>query len=321
MYCTECGKQIRDGARFCNYCGTAQSPAAGADGENEPVRAAAPRYEAAPADRGSFRYEAAPVRREAPAPKRKKSKAKIILALVMVLALLGGGGWLLYQKVIFPRNVLKDADRLVENLAASPLGDKPEDFGVRIKRYDHDYSEIARNKEARLKVKDHVRGLYLKGDYAAWIHALYMLQGNDLFYSQDEAELLIERSDLDELHNSGWPVNFNGGWYSSYNNQDAVYQKYPGFYDRDKFEIYVWGDFFAAKSAEYGWRLFYRGWELREIEPARWSTTSAEHMQYVLQNARTYGDLMILPYDDDIFYDAYLVINAANGDFFMVWYD
>lgn len=306
MFCEQCGKPLRDGARFCPVCGAEQSGVPEAEG---PVGAPRPRQAQAPR----------PSR--APAPKKKKSKAPLIITLVLVLALLAGGGWLLYQNVLFPQMVIKDAERLVDGLSNSPLGDTPEDFRIRVELYDHNYYEIPRNQEARQKVRDFVRGRYLSGDTSSWVHALCMLQENGLFSSKDDTNLLLEQSDLEDLCGKGWAVNLNGGWYSNYDNQSAVYQKYAGFRDKELFDTYVWGDFFAVRSHEYGWTLFYRDWELRDIEPARWSITSDTQMQSILQGAKTYGDLLILPYDDDIFYDAYLVLNTRNGDFFFAYFD
>ena len=65
MYCMNCGKQIRDGARFCPFCGADQSDAA-------PASVSAP---AAPAAAPQRRQAAPPPRSEKAAPKKKKNPA------------------------------------------------------------------------------------------------------------------------------------------------------------------------------------------------------------------------------------------------------
>lgn len=312
MFCEQCGKQLRDGARFCSSCGAdlrGSLPAEEPAGDPRPQ----PRQVQAP-------QPSAPRPVRAPAPKKKKSKAPLIIALVLLLALLAGGGWLLYQKVIFPKTVLKDAELLVHYLETSPQRDKWDDFELRADFAGHHYSHIVSYPEARLKIKDYLRGLYQRGDYGAWVHSMGMLQDCCLFFSGDETAYVIDRADVEDLYNQGWAVNLNGGWYSDSGNQRAVYSEYPGFTSTENFEVFVWGDFFAAHSFEYSWHLFYRGYELDEIEPARWSSTSASQLQYILQNARVCGNLLIVPYDAGLVYDAYLVHDIGTGESFQVFY-
>ena len=72
MYCTNCGKEVRDGAKFCSHCGFAlQKPA--------PV-------------------EEKPAPPEPPAPKKKKSRLVPIIAALCVLILAGGAAMYFAKK-------------------------------------------------------------------------------------------------------------------------------------------------------------------------------------------------------------------------------
>ena len=101
-----------------------------------------------------------------------------------------------------------------------------------------------------------------------------ILQDCSLFYAKDDTPYAIDRTDVEDLYNSAGAVNLNGGWYSESGNRWAVLEKYPGFNNEENYELVTWGDYFAARSVEYGWTLFYRGRELKQIEPARWSSTT-----------------------------------------------
>ncbi len=79
--CVSCGKELKDGARFCPYCGAGQ-----------PLPSPEP-----PAPR-----EAPPVP-SAPLPQKKKSKAPLIVGIVLAAAVLIAGLALLVFFVILPR--------------------------------------------------------------------------------------------------------------------------------------------------------------------------------------------------------------------------
>ena len=87
MYCTGCGRQVGDGARFCPYCGTALAQAGGGTGpeagsespiEPEPV----PKPEPGPAVEKGAEPE--------PAPARRVPVAGVVAALVLVLVVVVG---------------------------------------------------------------------------------------------------------------------------------------------------------------------------------------------------------------------------------------
>ena len=311
MYCMNCGKQIRDGARFCPFCGADQSDAA-------PASVSAP---AAPAAAPQRRQAAPPPRSEKAAPKKKKNPAGLVIGLLLLLAVLAVGGYFGYQKILFPKTVVKDAELLVSYLESSPQRDSWEDFELRAEFDKHHYYYIAQNREARLKVKDYLRSLYERGDYARWAHCMALLQDVGLFWVSDETSYVIDRTDVEDLFNRGGPVNINGGWYGDVYRQQEIYDEYPGFRNTEIFDVYNWGDFFAVRSHEHGWDLFYRGWKLKEIEPARWSATGADDMRYILQASRVVNDLLIVPFDYGFSFDGYLVMDLGSGENFLVYYD
>lgn len=94
MICKNCGSEIRDGVRFCNFCG---APV------DEP-RQAQPEYRD---DYGA--YNARPVQRSAPQkqvgqPKKSKAPMVILIVLLCVLLVLGGlgvGGYFLIKNLFF----------------------------------------------------------------------------------------------------------------------------------------------------------------------------------------------------------------------------
>ena len=313
MFCMNCGKQIRDGARFCPYCGADQSDA---------VPASAPAPAAPTAEAPQRRQAPSPASRSAKAaPKKKKNRTGLVIGLLLLLAVLAVGGYFGYQKIIFPKTVVKDAELLVSYLETSPQRDNWQDFELRAEFDKHNYSYIAQNREARLKVKDYLRTLYERGDYAGWAHSMALLQDAGLFWVSEETSYVIDKADVEDLFNRGGPVNINGGWYGDVYRQQEVYDEYPGFRNTENFDVYNWGDFFAVRSHEYGWNLFYRGWKLKEIEPARWSATGADDMRYILQTSRVINNLLIVPFDYGFSFDAYLVMELGSGESFLVYYD
>ena len=75
MFCPNCGKEIPENMKFCNYCGTPQSVdfTRGEQAEQQNVETYTP-------------PNARPVYQASPSPKRKKSKAtKIIVSIVVVV--------------------------------------------------------------------------------------------------------------------------------------------------------------------------------------------------------------------------------------------
>ncbi len=328
MFCTDCGKTIKDGARFCPFCGAEQTeaapqPAARATGSHfaQPAgEAERPRRSAAAPQYRTRSGSAAPTRINVTV-KKKKSPVGLIIALVLVLAILAGGGVLLYRTVIFPKNTVKNAEALVEYLRQSPARDNGEDFSRRIGFHDKDYYAILHNQEAELKIKDYLRELYGRGDYHGWAHALYMLQSCGLYGSMNEVPDIVERRDIEDLYSQGWSVNLDYGWFSDYDHVNAVYSDSPGFRDPENFDVYIWGDVMAVRGHEYGWNLFYRGYKLDVWGETRASSTSAEAIQELFRNSRQFGDLLIFPYDDGLVYDNYYVLDTSTGDYFTGQYD
>ena len=310
MYCINCGTEIREGARFCPVCGADQSGAM--PGESGRERTAA--------RTSSPRREAAPTRRLASAG-RKKSRAGAVIAVILALALLAGGGYLLYAKVIFPKNTVKNAETLVQFLATSPLRDSTEDFKLRCDFNGKDYYAISDNREAELKLKDYLKSVYARNDYSAWVHSLRLLQDSGLYYVPDELQGVLDKKDVQDLLDQGGAVNLNYGWYSDSDHVYAVYSEYPGFRNEENYDVYLWGDVMAVRSHEYGWELFYRGFKLEGIDFTRWSVTSSGQIEYLFQSGRQNGTLLILPYDSEAYNDCFFVLDTATGDHFIVEYD
>ena len=92
MFCSNCGKEIPDGSRFCEYCGTA----CGAPQQSEPVKnesapAQAPAYQAAPAYTAPVEGASQPAG-EKPKKKGKGGKIAIIIAAVLALGAAAAAG-------------------------------------------------------------------------------------------------------------------------------------------------------------------------------------------------------------------------------------
>ena len=348
MICMNCGKQIPEDLDFCPYCGADRgeelSRADGAGEKTAPApRRRAPRY--APPARGRNKPRFAvpgkitlpslrtilPRKRETlprerapegenPAPRRKKLPLVPLLALVLATVLLVVGGNLIYRKGILPRRTLREADRLVEALDQSPLGESAEDFRLRADFDQHEYSRILLYPETRQKVGDYLHALYYQENYPAWIHAVRVLEESGVFDAGEQSALLVNRSDPENLFAKGWAVNLKNGWYFEVSNREALYEAFPDFKDQEKYICYAWGDFFAARSLAEGWTLFYRGWELKGVSEAYSGATSDFQIEYTLQGARLLGDLMIMPFAVGLETDGYLVLNTASGESCVTYY-
>lgn len=83
MFCTNCGKEIPDGTRFCTFCGTPMTRSA-----SEPVTPSLAEAPAVPPVEAP-----APVMSEASAPERlRRSKVPVIAAVACAVVALGGAG-------------------------------------------------------------------------------------------------------------------------------------------------------------------------------------------------------------------------------------
>lgn len=121
MYCSNCGKQIEDGSKFCVYCGAkvgvsdqpmdqaAADPIQNRQGDwAQHPRAVSPEASipgAASQQSGHFdtsnsgiqngytqQYQAPAMSGQPPKPRKKKT-GLVIVAVILLLALTGGGGW------------------------------------------------------------------------------------------------------------------------------------------------------------------------------------------------------------------------------------
>lgn len=96
MFCPNCGKEIKDGAAFCTWCGakvqrrSAEAPA--------PTPAPAPQPEAAPAPAPMPQPEPAPAPEPQPAPAPKKRRGALIAVIVIALLVIAGAvGYVLWS--------------------------------------------------------------------------------------------------------------------------------------------------------------------------------------------------------------------------------
>lgn len=94
LFCTNCGSQIPDGARFCPGCG---SPA---PAQQPPVQQ--PTYEQTPYQQPAPYPGYDPNMPPTLPPKKKSNGGIIALIAVLALAALAGGGWALYKYVLKP---------------------------------------------------------------------------------------------------------------------------------------------------------------------------------------------------------------------------
>lgn len=115
FYCINCGNAIPQNARFCPACGapiTSQQPQQPA-AYGQP-NATHPAYQTPPPLANETGYGQQPMRNYTPANTPKKSNGALIaLIIVLALAILGGGGWALYNYVIKP-NLEKKANTTTE---------------------------------------------------------------------------------------------------------------------------------------------------------------------------------------------------------------
>ena len=126
MFCTKCGAQLPDNARFCHVCGQAQTadaapPAALVQAPVQTITAAAQAVQGAAAVAG--------------AAKKGLSGAKIFL-IVVVLAALCGGGYLVYQ------NTRDPADGIRETVADFQAAYNRQDVKAMLDCFDPAYTAI-----------------------------------------------------------------------------------------------------------------------------------------------------------------------------------
>ncbi len=169
MFCTNCGKELSETAKFCTGCGTKVQRATEAEAipvaESTPVTEAAPVAEAAPAGETAPVVEAAPVaentsekpdkkeKKEKKAKKEKvkkekgkKSTGKVVAIIIVLVALLGGAGvgWFFYGDTLLSQMNMKKAE---ECFAADEMEDALEYYEKALER---DETLV----DAYLKMKD-----------------------------------------------------------------------------------------------------------------------------------------------------------------------
>lgn len=113
MFCPKCGKQIKEGTKFCTGCGNPIAGAAGSSNKEMP-KPAAPVTPTAPVTHTAPAAPAAQVTRTAPvapaAPKKKSNNIGIIILIVVfvifILAAIGGGAY--YFLVLRTDSIFQD---------------------------------------------------------------------------------------------------------------------------------------------------------------------------------------------------------------------
>ena len=103
LFCTNCGSQIPEGARFCAACGSpapVQQPPMQQPAQQPPVQQ--PTYGQAPYQQPAPYPGYDPYMPPELAPKKKSNAGIIVLIAVLALAALAGGGWALYKYVLKP---------------------------------------------------------------------------------------------------------------------------------------------------------------------------------------------------------------------------
>lgn len=98
-FCSKCGANLPDGARFCNVCGAPQNPAP-AQTYQQPYQQPQPYQQAPQYQQPQYFQQAPPVQPYQPAPQaqrppRKKKRGGFIRLLLFLLLL--GGGYYGYQ--------------------------------------------------------------------------------------------------------------------------------------------------------------------------------------------------------------------------------
>ena len=109
LFCTNCGNQIPEGARFCAACGSpapvqqqppAQQPPYEQQLAQQPVQQ--PPYQQAPYQQPAPYPGYDPNMPPTLPPKKKSNAGIIVLITLLALAALGAGGWALYKYVLKP---------------------------------------------------------------------------------------------------------------------------------------------------------------------------------------------------------------------------
>ena len=142
MFCTKCGAQLPDNARFCHVCGQAQTAEAGQPAR-EPQGAASAPQPAPPAAQVQAPVQTITAAAQAVqgaaavagAAKKGLSGAKIFL-IVVVLAALCGGGYLVYQ------NTRDPADGIRETVADFQAAYNRQDVKAMLDCFDPAYTAI-----------------------------------------------------------------------------------------------------------------------------------------------------------------------------------
>ncbi len=199
MFCKKCGKEIREGAKFCPGCGASAGAAA-------PTPAPMPAKPAAPvsADAG---YKLAPV----PETRKKKSRVGIIVLLCVLLLLAAGiGVCYAFRDVLFGK---RGADADKENLDAANA--KAEDLytaaqeaveivseeGVNIEAGYYLFAESYEKPDEAPELPENGAVSVSEPDYFLWLvseefEELEELEGFG-FYVEDEeiAAVIVEQDD------------------------------------------------------------------------------------------------------------------------------
>lgn len=117
MICSNCGKEIGDGSKFCGFCGSPQQVAPMQQPLMEAVPMQQPVLEAAPVQQpvmGTVPPMQQPMMGAVPpAQPKKKGKAGLIIVLILVVLLLAGGG--VFAFLWMNRPITKVADAFAED--------------------------------------------------------------------------------------------------------------------------------------------------------------------------------------------------------------
>ena len=150
MFCTNCGKELKDGTKFCPICGSKQEITEPAPVVEEPAPVA---QEPVP-----VAEEPAPVAEE-PKPKKKKGKGKaIIISVAAIVAVLGISVAAAFPYVKdFVAKTFLPADKYYQSIESSVINDSSENIVTTVESIKK-WSDTARDNFKALKKGESVKG-------------------------------------------------------------------------------------------------------------------------------------------------------------------